>query len=159
VTVPAFDFYSVCSALGSAFAPGTIGTPTSESAMRAVYPHGVKSIPAYPAIVLQVSHGEVVGNSDNWSHKAYIDAILLLSKRPGNPVTVEASRQRWLPYMLSATETHLKLGVGAQTGWELKSAMPIGWEWAEVNVDDDPFDGIRVHYEVWIYETMSNLAP
>ena len=159
MTVPSFDFYTVCSALGSAFAPGTIGTPTGEDAMRAVYPHGVKGIGAYPALVLQVQHGEVVANSDNWSHKAYIDAILLLSKRGGNPPDVEASRQRWLPYLLSATEDHLKIGVGAQSGWELKSAMPIGWEWAEVDVDGDGFDGIRVHYEVWIYEIMSNLAP
>ena len=158
MTVPAFDMYGVCSGLGSAFLPNAIGTPSGASAMRAVFPHGCKGVASVPAVVLEVQDGTVVPN-DIWQHHVNIDAVLLLSKRPGDPVRVESDRQRWLPYLLSATESHMKLGIGAQSGYEVKSAVPQGWEWTEYAVGADEYDAIRVHYQVWVNEVMNNLAP
>jgi hypothetical protein len=84
--------------------------------------------------------------------------VLLLNKRPGDPARVEAQRQRWLPALLAATEGKVKLGIGAQSGYEVMKAIPSGWRWAEEAVGAEEFDAIRVHYSVFVNETVSLVA-
>lgn len=152
------DFYSICNALAARFAPGTIATPTGASAMRAAYGQLPKGIPSVPCAFVDVQSGTVVPNMGQWDHRASVDVVFLLSKRPGDPSRVDAQRQRWLPALLAATQGQLKLGLGAQANYEVKSALPTSWEFVEVAVGADEYDAIRVTFEIWIKETVS-LTP
>lgn len=152
------DFYGICNALAARFAPGTLTTPAGASAIRASYGQLPKNVPAVPCVLLDVQSGTVVPNVGQWDHRASIDALFLLAKRPGDPARVDAQRQRWLPTLLSATQGQIKLGLGAQAGYEVKSALPTSWEFIEVAVGADEYDAIRITFEVWIKENVS-LTP
>lgn len=152
------DFKAVCNALAARFAPGTIATPTGAVAMRAAYGQMPKNVAAVPCVLIEPTDGSINATSSQWEHQMHIDAVFLLSKRPGDPARVEAQRQIWLPSLLYATEKQLKLGIGAQSGYELAKAIPTGWEWIEYDVGGDAYDGIRIHFTIWIYETVT-LVP
>jgi len=126
--------------------------------VRDVYRTSAKAITALPAVILEPQPSEMVAETGQWRHTWNVDVILLLAKRPGDPERVEAQRQAYVPYLLGATEAAWKLGLGAQSGWELKSAMPTGWEYVEYDVSDTTYDGVRVSYQVIVYESVA-LVP
>ena len=151
-------FASICDGLAARFAAATMGTPSGAPAIQRTYGARPTSLPALPAVYVAPTQGSVVAASDHWRHEMDLDAVLVLSKSPGDPATLDLWRELYLPYMLAATEGQVKLGLGAQTGWEVAKALPTGWDWDEPVIDADKFDGIRVHFRVWVNETVS-LVP
>lgn len=159
MTIPTIDLRAICAAFALRFVAATIGTPTgvSSGAMRGSEGTQPKSIPQTPYHYLEVLDGEVVANSQ-WNHTINVDGVFILGKRPGDPERVDADRQRWLPYLLHATVDQLKLGIGAQVGYTLDKAIPTGWEFTEEEIGATKYDAIRVHWQLWITETVS-LTP
>jgi hypothetical protein len=155
VTTPAWSLEAICDALAARFLTAAIGTPTGATAMRKSYSEPPKAVPAVPAHLLEVQDGDITPNSSQWTHVLNIDGIFLLSKRPGDTQRVETQRRLWLPYLLHAAVDQWKLGIGAQAGYELKSAIPAGWEFTEYPVADQLFDAIRVHWQVTVLETIA----
>ena len=153
MTTPAINFYAICNALAARFEAATIGTPTGAPAMRKVYAQTPKNVPVVPAVVLEVQEGSVVANPGQWKHELGVDVLFLLSKRPGDPVRVEADRQRWLPYLLHATVDAGKLGM-TTVGYAVDKAIPTEWEWVEYAVGGVEFDAIRVGYRVYVTENV-----
>lgn len=151
------DLKAICDGLAARFAPGTLATPTGAVAIRASLAKHPKDVNAVPMAYLDVQDGAVVANS-RWEHTINIDVVFLLSKRPGDPTRVDVQRQIWLPYLLAATEAQLKIGIGAQAGYEVAKAIPTGWEFTEENVGGTEYDAIRVHYQVFAYENVSLVA-
>ena len=151
------DLKGTCDALAARFAPGTITTPTSGLAMRAAYGQMPNTVPATPAVYIEPTDGEVTGDN-RWAHEWNLDAVFLVDKSTADPKRIETQRQLWLPTLLGATQGQVKLGIGAQVGWELAKALPTGWKWDEVDVAGTDFAAIRVSYRVWIYETVSLVA-
>jgi hypothetical protein len=152
------DFKACCNALAARFAPGTISTPSGAVAMRHAYGQMPKNVAAVPCVLVEPINGTIQANPGQWSHEMDVDVLFLLSKRPGDPARVELQRQIWLPTLLAATEGQLKLGIGVQTGWELAKAIPIGWEWTEYPIGAENYDAIRIHYRLFVFETVS-LVP
>ncbi len=143
-----------CDALAARFYPAaTLATPSGADAMRGSLGRMPKAVPGTPYVYIEVINGTVVAN-DRWEHEIDVDAVFLLDKRPGDPARVDKQRQLWLPSLLAATEGQLKLGIGAQSGYELAKALPTGWQWDEVAVAGDEYDAIRVHYKLFIYESV-----
>ena len=157
MTTPKIDFESIMDALALRFAAAQIGTPTGAVAMKASYAESPKSVPQTPAHVLEVQDGTVVANSQ-WNHEINVDGLLLLAKRPADPQRVETQRQLWLPYLLHATVDQMKLGLGGATGYTVDKAIPSGWEWDLFKVADVEFEAIRVHWTIYLTETVS-LTP
>jgi hypothetical protein len=155
MTTPAWSLEAICDALAARFITSAIGSPTGAVPMKASYSEPPKSVPTVPAHLLEVVDGDITDNSSQWTHHLNIDGVLLLSKRPGDTKRVETQRRLWLPYLLHAAVDQWKLGIGAQVGYELKSAIPGGWEFTEYNVADVEFDAIRVHWQVWLIETIA----
>lgn len=151
------DIGAAVTALAARFEPATIGTPTGAPAMREVYDLPPKGVPTVPAVVLEVQDGTIVAQSSYWEHHVSVDTVFLLSQRPGDPARVEANRRRWLPYLWSATIGQWKLGIGGQSGYELKSALPVSWEFIIYAVGSNEFDAIRVTWDLWINQTVSSV--
>lgn len=152
------NFKAICDALAARYQAGTIATPTGAAAMRKAYGQIPKSIPAVPAVVIDVQAGTVVANPGQWKHEIAIDVVFLLSKRPGDPARVDAERQRWLPTLLSATHAQMKLGLGGATGYSVDKAIPSGWEFTEFPFEGVEYDAIRIHFTVYVTETVT-LVP
>lgn len=150
------DFRAACVAFAERFDAGTIATPTGAKAMRPSFSEMPESAPALPCVYVEPTTGTVVANA-TWDHEMDVDAVFLISQRSGTTKRPEKERQLWLPSLLAATQAQMKLGIGAQIGWELKKAIPTGWTWDEVDVADISHHAIRVHYRLFIAETV-NLA-
>lgn len=151
------DLKATCDALAARFAPSTITTPANGLAMRASFGQMPNTVPATPAVYVEPTDGEVVANA-RWEHEWNIDAVFLVDKSAADPKRIETQRQIWLPTLLGATQGQLKLGLGAQAGWELAKAVPTGWKWDEVDVAGTDFAAIRITYRVYVYETVSLTA-
>lgn len=158
MTTPVLDFSAIVNGLAARFAAATLGTPSGAPAIRAVYPQSAKAIPTLPAVIFEVTDGQVIANSGQWKHEMSIDVLLLLAKRPADPDRVETYRQKYLPYLLHATVDQIKLGLGGASGYSVDKAIPTGWEWTEFRVADIEYDAIRVPYTVHVTETVS-LTP
>lgn len=159
MTSPVIDFEGICDALAARFVAATIGTPTGVDAMRKSYSETPKSVPVAPSHLLEVQDGTVVANPAQWQHEFKIDGLLLLAKRPADTQRVETLRRKWLPYLLHATVDQVKLGFGGATGYTLDKAIPDGgWEWDEYSVAGTEFDAIRVHWTVYLTETVALTA-
>ncbi len=155
MTSPVINFAAICTALAARFVAAAIGTPTGASAMRASYAKPPKSVSATPAHLLEVQDGTVVASPGQWKHEMAIDGVLLLAKRPADPERVEEQRQLWLPFLLHATVDQGKLGLGGGTGYAVDKAVPSGWEWTEFEVAGAAYDAIRVHWTVYVTETVA----
>lgn len=151
VTYP-MDLKAICDALAARFTAATMGTPTSSPAMLATYGQQPKSgSQALPATIVEADiAGQVITDNDAWRYRIHVPTVTLFSKRPGDSAQVEAWRQRYLGYLLAAAEGQMKLGIGAQPGYEVKSAMPMDFEWLEYPIGSDDYDAIRVRWEVLV---------
>lgn len=154
MTAPTIDFESIMDALALRFVAAQIGTPSGATAMKASYAEPPKSVPQTPAHLLEVQDGTLELLSPGFRHEMNVDGLLLLAKRPADPVRVEEQRQRWLPYLLHATADQSKLGIGAQAGYEVLKVIPVGWEWDTYKVAEVEFEAIRVHWTIFISETV-----
>lgn len=146
---------NICDALAAAYAGTAIGTPTSATAMRATYGQMPNNVPMTPCVVIAPQEGEVVYESSFWSVTHQIDALFYHSKRQGDLPRSESERQRWLPYLLNATNAHLSLQLSAAG---VKSAMPTSYEFTTLTYGGDEYDGIVVHLDVIVRETIT-MAP
>ena len=156
---PAVSLKAACDALALRFVAATLGTPTGAQPMRGSFGQMPKAVNMTPFHYLEVLDGTLVANPGQWKHEWKVDGILCLDKRPGDPVRVDAQRQLWLPYLLHATEDALKITLGAGVGWTVDKAIPdAGWEWDEVEVAGNTYDAIRVHWTIYVTETVS-LTP
>lgn len=155
MSLPGTAYSASLAALGAQFEAAVLGTPTGAPAIRDVFPTSAKGIATLPAIILEPQPSTLTNNAGQWRHEWNVDVILLLAKRPADPVRVEAQRQAYVPYLLGATEAKPKLGIGAQVNWELKSAMPTNWEYDLYSVADTEFDAVRVGYQIIVNETVS----
>lgn len=158
MTAPVINFSTVCTDLAARFTAANIGTPSGADAMRASYAKPPKNVPATPAHLLEVQDGTIVPNPGQWKHEMNIDGLLLLAKRPADPERVEAQRQLWLPYLLHATVDQMQISLGSQSGYSVDKVFPSGWEWTEYPVAADLYDAIRVHWTVYLTETVT-LTP
>lgn len=152
------DMKAICDALATRYTAAAIATPTGATALRPSFGQMPESAPAIPCIYIEPTTGTVVASVGIWDHHLFLDAVFLISKRTGTTRRPEKERQLWLGSLLAATEAQMKLGLGAASGYVVKSAFPQGWAWDEVDVADQAFHAIRIHYDVWAQETVS-LTP
>lgn len=152
------DLKAICDGLAARFAAGTISTPSGASAMRKSYAAPPKNLPAVPAVILEVQDGDLVANPGQWKHEIHIDAVFCYSKRQGDTVRADTERQRWLGTLLAATQGQLKLGLASASGYSVDKAIATGWEFTEYVAGGDEYDAIRVHFTVYVTETVT-LTP
>jgi hypothetical protein len=158
MSTPAIDFKTICADLAARFTAANIGTPTGASAMRASYATIPKNTPATPCHLLEVQDGSIVPNPSAWKHEMNIDGLLLVDLRTADPGRIETQRQLWLPYLLHATEDALKIGLGAASGYTVDKALPTGWLWDLYEVGGQEYAAIRVHWTVYVTETVALVA-
>ena len=149
-----FNLETICDALAARYTGTAIGTPSNALGMRATYGQMPNSVPVTPSVVIMPKTGEVVYGSGSWDVTHQIDALFYHSKRQGDVPRSETERQRWLPYLLSATHGMMALGLGGT----VKSAMPTGYEFVVLPYGGDEYDGIVVHLDVIVRETVT-LTP
>ena len=149
-----FDMEDICDALATRYAPGTIGTPTGALAMRSSYGQVPNSVPVTPAVIVMPKSGTVVYGAQAWDMTHQIDALFYYSKRQGDLPRSETQRQLWLPLLLSATHGKVALGLSGT----VKSAMVTGYEFGVLIYGADEYDGIVIHYDVIVRESVS-LTP
>ena len=123
--------------------------------MRYSYAEPPNGIPATPAHVLEVQDGTITPNAGQWMHTINIDGLLLISQAQADMPRIETQRQLWLPYLLHATVDQWSLGLGAQSGWSVKSVLPAGWTWDTYDVAKVEYEAIRVH---WVMTILENVA-
>lgn len=158
MSLPGTAFLAAVDALGDRFAAAVLGTPSGAPAVRGVYPVSLKAAPTLPAVVLEVQDGTLIANPGQWKHEWNVDVLLLLAKRPADPQRVETIRQKYLPYLLNATQGALKITLGGESGWNVDKAIPTGWEYDEYAVGDQLYDAIRVAYRIYATESVT-LVP
>lgn len=148
------DLEDICDAIAALFAPGTIATPTGATAMRASYGQAPNSIPMTPCVVVMPQSGELVYGSGQRKSEHEIEVLFYHAKRQGDVPRSETERQRWLPALLDAINSGVKLGLSAY----VDKALPTNYEFTELPYNDDNYDGIRITFRVWVTETVS-LTP
>jgi hypothetical protein len=146
-----FNLHTICTNLAAKYAPGTITTPTSAPAMRFAYAQTPASIPATPAVYIEVDDGEVVMGAGTWDVTHHLVVNFLLSKAPGDPERVEANRQRWLATLLAATHADADLTLPGV----VKSAFSARYEFVQIDFGADLYDGIRVFVDVIVREPVT----
>lgn len=149
-----FDLEDICDAIAARYAPGTIGTPTSATAMRASYGQAPNSIPSTPAVVVLPKSGTVIYNPGQRKSEHEIDVLFYHSRRQGDVPRSETERQRWLPTLLAALHGQVKLGLAP----DVDKALPTEYEFTELEYGGDAYDGIRINVRVWVTETVT-LTP
>lgn len=148
------DLEAISNGLAARFAPGTIGTPTGASAMRASYGQAPNSIPTTPCIVVFPKDGDLVYGSGQVKGQHRLDVCFYLSKSPGDIARVEKQRQKWLGLLLAATHGAMKLGLASA----VDKAIPASWEFTELPYAGELYDGIIVHVTVYATDNVS-LVP
>lgn len=154
MTSASIDFGAICTAFAARFVAAAIGTPTGAQAMRASFADPPKNVPTVPSHLLEVQDGSVVANPGQWKHELNVDGLLLISKRAGDTAREDRQRKLWLPYLLHATVDQIKLGLGGATNYSVDKAIPTGWEFTEYEVGADKYDAIRVHWTIYVTETV-----
>lgn len=149
-----FNLYTICTNLAAKYAAGTITTPSGAPAMRFSYAQTPASIPATPAVYIEVDDGEVVMGAGEWTVTHHIIVNFLLSKAPGDPERVEANRQRWLATLLAATHADADLSLSGT----VKSAYSVRYEFTIIDFAADSYDGIRVFLDVIVREPVTLVA-
>lgn len=148
------DFNDICDGLAARFEPATIGTPTGADAMRSAWGQAPNGPKPTPFAVVFPQDGEVTYTPGQRLGQHNLDLQFFLSKAGGDFSRVETQRQLWLPYLLSATDGQMKLGL---SGTVLK-AIPVSWTYAEIVYGGDTYDGIVIHFRVWTEESVT-LTP
>lgn len=151
---PTVDFGAICTAFAARFLAAAIGTPTGATAMKQSYADPPKNVPQTPCHLLEVQDGTVVANPGQWKHEMNIDGLLLISKRVGDTAREDRQRKLWLPYLLHATVDALKITLGGAVGYSVDKAIPVGWEFTEYEVGADKYDAIRVHWTIYVTESV-----
>jgi len=150
-----FSLENICDALAACYAGTAIGTPTNATAMRATYGQMPNNIPMTPCVVIMPKTGEAIFGAQTWDTTHQIDALFYHQKSQGDIPRSETERQRWLPYLLSATKSHGTLQLSASG---VKSAMPTGYEFVTLTYGGEEYDGIVIHYDVIVRESIT-LVP
>jgi len=143
------NLFTIRTNLAAKFAPGTISTPSGASAMRFAFADTPKSIPATPAVYVEGVDGEIVFGSGEWTVTNHLIVNFLLAKKPGDPERVDAQRDRWLTTLLQAAFSDIDLGA------TVKSALPVRWEYAEIDMGADLYDGIRIFVDAIVREPVT----
>ena len=149
-----FDLEDVCDAIAARYAPGTIGTPSGATAMRAAYGQAPNSIPMTPAVVVLPKSGELVYGAGQRKSEHEIDVLFYASRRQGDVPRAETERQKWLPTLLAAVHGQVKLGLAP----DVDKALPASYDFTELEYNGESYDGIRIGLRVWVTETVS-LTP
>ena len=72
----------------------------------------------------------------------------------GDTAREDRQRKLWLPYLLHATVDQVKITLGGATNYSVDKAIPGGWEFTEYEVGADKYDAIRVHWTIYVTETV-----
>lgn len=138
----AHDLKSICDNLAAKFLAVSqpSGTP---AAIKAAFGQEPTGIPNTPAVYIEVDDGEIILGNGTWDVTHNVIVNFLLAKAPGDPNRVDRWRQLWLVPLLQAT-----FGDGDLSATGVKSALPEKYEFAEIIVGGEPFDGIRIFYAV-----------
>ena len=148
------DLEDICDALADLYAPGTIGTPTGATAMRASYGQAPNSVPMTPCVVVMPDTGTLIYGSGERKSEHDIKVQFYHSKRQGDIPRSETERQRWLPTLLNAVHGSVKLGLSSY----VDKALPTDYSFVEFTYSGDTYDGILINYRVWVTETVT-LTP
>lgn len=143
----AFDLKAICDAYAARYAPGTITTPTGAAEpMRASFAQSPVAIPSTPAVYIEVDDGEIVPGTGSYTVTNHLVINFCLSQKSADTARVEAQRQIWLPTLLGVTFAAAYFALGLAPA--VKSAIPARYEWAEIEVGGQVYDGIRIFSDV-----------
>lgn len=145
------DLEDICDAIAARYAPGTIGTPSSATAMRASYGQAPNSLPSTPAIVVLPKTGTLIYGSGQRKSEHEIDVLFYHSRRQGDVPRSETERQRWLPTLLNALHGQTKLGLSP----DVDKALVTDYAFTELGYGGDEYDGIRINVRVWVTEAVT----
>jgi len=148
------DFNAICDGLAARFAAATIGTPTGATAMRGAYGQAPNGVPTFPCVVVVPQNGDVTYGAGIEDGQHDIDVNFYYAKAAGDFPRSETQRQLWLPYLLTATNGQMALGLAPT----VLKAIPTGYEFAELPYGGETYDGIVVHYRVWTRDSVT-LTP
>lgn len=145
------DLKAICDALATSLA-GT-STPSGALAIHKAYAQMPKNLGQAPALVVVPQDGEVVLESGSWVVTHRIDVNLYVSKRQGDTVREETTRQLWVvPLLARVITTAYTLGLVASG---LKSALPASYEFEELPYGGDIYDGVIFHFEAIVREAIA----
>ena len=147
-----FDLEDICDGIAARYLPGTIGTPTGATAMRAAYGQTPNSLPSTPAVVVIPKTGTLVYGAGQRNSEHDIDVLFYHARRQGDVPRSETERQRWLPYLLNALHGQVQIG---QVANGVQKALPTDYEFVELSYGGDEYDGIRINVRVWVTEAVT----
>lgn len=140
----AHDLNAICVALAAKV--GAVATPSGVPAgIKSSSATGVTGISNTPAAYIEVDDGEITMGTGTWTVVHNVVVNFCLAKTSGKPELVDKWRQLWLVPLLQATFSDADLST---TG--VKSALPSKYEFTEIIVNGESFDGIRIFYEIRI---------
>ncbi len=147
------DLNAICNAL--ALKVGAVSTPSGVPAgIKSSSGQGVTAIVNTPAAYVEVDDGEIKIGGGAWSVTHSVVVNFCLAKAPGKPELVDKWRQLWLVPLLQATASDSNLSVAG-----VDSAFPEKYEFAEITVGGELYDGIRIFYTVRIKTEAVSFTP
>lgn len=149
----AHDLKTICDNLAAKVA--AVATPAGVPAgIKGASGQEVTAIVNTPYAYIEVDDGKIILGSGTWDVTHNLVVNFCLSKSPGKPELVDKWRQLWLVPLLQATFSDGDLSAAG-----VKSALPEKYEFVEIPVGGENFDGIRIFYEVRVKsETVSYSA-
>lgn len=143
---------TTCDNLAARYAPANLSAPSGAvEPIKASFGQTPVSIPNTPAVYVEVDDGDVIAGSGTWDVVNHLIVNFLLAKKQGDTARVEAQRQIWLPALLAAPLGAMQL---SQAG-SVKSALPVRYEFAEIDAAGETFDGIRIFVDVTVREAVT----
>lgn len=148
----AFDLYAACNALAARFAPGTIATPSGETAMQASYGQAPNNQLRSPAVVLAPTNGQLLYGGATKNGQYDVDVHFYLSKAADDYKRIETSRQKWLVPLLGACDGQMVLGLGLSG---VQKVLPLTWEFRVLTYGGVDYDGIVIHERIYTIEPVT----
>lgn len=150
------DLYAVGTAIAGKF--DDVAAPSGTQGGTAIRGAsvGVNSAPVTPYIVVELPEGEV-GFEAQYDRRATHDfsVFFLYSKASGDVPRDSAVMLKWIGPLLDALESGNTLGLGSESGWNVKKTRVLSYEPGNYDVGGQPYHSWRIVVRVWTWDDLA----
>lgn len=153
------DLEAVGTALASTFA--AVNAPSGTLGGTAIKHHsvGVQNLIGLPAIVVELPSGEVESETQGDRRITHdFGVYFLFGKASGDIPRDTRAMLRWLGPLLGALATNNRLGLGAQSGWNVLKTRIVSFEPGQYDVGGQPYHAWHLIVRVWTSDVFT-IAP
>lgn len=143
-------------ALSAKFA--TVTAPAGTMGGTAIKYHnvGINNVPATPAIVVELPSGEVENEAQSDRSIAHdFPVYFVFGQAAGDVPRASAVMLVWLGPLLDALESGNALGLGSQSGWNVKKSRIVSWEAGMYDVGGQPYHAWHLTVRVWTWDNLA----